>query len=155
MATKRAKPIPEGFHTVTAHLTVKGAGGAIEYYKKAFGAEELFRMPGPNGTIMHSEIRIGDSTIMVNDEFPEHGARGPASIGGSPVTLHLYVPDVDAVFDRAVKAGAKVLMPVTDMFWGDRYGQVEDPYGHRWSVATHTEDLTPEETMARAKSAGF
>jgi uncharacterized glyoxalase superfamily protein PhnB len=152
---KPGKPVPDGFHTVTAHLTVKGAGEAIEFYKKAFGAEEVARMPGPGGTIMHAEIRIGDSPIMLNDEFPEHGARGPKTIGGTPVSIHLYVKDVDALFDRAVKAGAKVTMPIADMFWGDRFGKLEDPFGHQWSLATHLEDVTSEECMERAKAAGF
>ncbi len=152
---KPGKPVPEGFHTVTPHLVIKGAAAAIEFYKKAFGAEEVLRMPGQGDGIMHAEIRIGDSHIMLNDEFPEFGKKGPLSIGGTPVTLHLYVNDVDAVFARAVKAGAKVTMPVADMFWGDRYGALEDPYGHHWSIGTHKEDLTPEECMERAKAAGF
>ncbi len=152
---KQAKAIPEGFHTVTPHLIIKGASEAIEFYKKAFGAEEVARMPGPGGTVMHAEIRIGDSPIMLNDEFPSFGKTGPKSIGGTPVTIHLYVNDVDALFDRAVKAGAKVTMPIADMFWGDRYGQIEDPFGHQWSLATHKEDVTPEECMRRAKAAGF
>ena len=112
-------------------------------------------MPGPGGSVMHAEIRIGDSPIMLNDEFPEHGARGPKTIGGTPVSIHLYVNDVDALFDRAVKAGAKVTMPIADMFWGDRFGKLEDPFGHQWSLATHKEDVTPEECMQRAKAAGF
>ena len=152
---KPGKPVPEGFHTVTPHLTMKNAGEAIEFYRKAFGAEEIARMPGPGGSVMHAEIRIGDSPIMLNDEFPEHGARGPKTIGGTPVSIHLYVNDVDALFDRAVKAGAKVTMPIADMFWGDRFGKLEDPFGHQWSIATHKEDVTPEECKERAKAAGF
>ena len=152
---KPGKPVPEGFHTVTPHLTVKNAGEAIEFYKKAFGAEEIARMPGPGGSVMHAEMRIGDSPIMLNDEFPEHGARGPKTIGGTPVSIHLYVNDVDALFDRAVKAGAKVTMPIADMFWGDRFGKLEDPFGHQWSMATHKEDVTAEECAQRAKAAGF
>ncbi|HZI94659.1 MAG TPA: VOC family protein [Patescibacteria group bacterium] len=152
---KPGKPVPDGFHTVTPHLTMKNAGEAIEFYRKAFGAEEIARMPGPGGSVMHAEIRIGDSPIMLNDEFPEHGARGPKTIGGTPVSIHLYVNDVDALFDRAVKAGAKVTMPIADMFWGDRFGKLEDPFGHQWSLATHKEDVTPEECMQRAKAAGF
>ena len=152
---KPGKPVPDGFHTVTPHLTMKNAGEAIEFYRKAFGAEEIARMPGPGGSVMHAEIRIGDSPIMLNDEFPEHGARGPKTIGGTPVSIHLYVNDVDALFDRAVKAGAKVTMPIADMFWGDRFGKLEDPFGHQWSLATHKEDVTPEECMQRAKEAGF
>ena len=152
---KPGKPVPDGFHTVTPHLTMKNAGEAIEFYKKAFGAEEIARMPGPGGSVMHAEIRIGDSPIMLNDEFPEHGARGPKTIGGTPVSIHLYVNDVDAAFDRAVKAGAKVTMPIADMFWGDRFAKLEDPFGHQWSLATHKEDVTPEECAQRAKAAGF
>ena len=152
---KPAKPIPDGYHTITPHLIVKGAAEAIEFYKKAFGAEEVMRMPGPGGMVMHAELRIGDSHFMLNDEFPSFGKMGPKSIGGTPVTIHLYVTDVDALYGRAVKAGAKATMPIADMFWGDRYGQVEDPYGHQWSLATHKEDLTPEECMERAKAAGF
>jgi len=152
---KQAKAIPEGFHSVTPHLIIKGASEAIEFYKKAFGAEEIARMPGPGGSIMHAEIIIGDSHIMLNDEFPSFGKLAPKSIGGTPVTLHLYVNDVDGMFDRAVKAGAKVTMPIADMFWGDRYGQIEDPFGHQWSLATHKEDVTPEECSKRAKAAGF
>ncbi len=149
--TKATKPIPEGYHTVTPHLVVDGAGEAIEFYKKAFGAEESFRMPSPDGKVMHAEIRIGNSPIMLADEFPEYGSMGPKSVGGSPVVVHLYVNDVDATVERAVKAGAKVTMPVMDMFWGDRYGKLEDPFGHKWSVATHTQDLTPDEIAEGAK----
>ena len=147
------KPIPEGFRTVTPHLSLNGCAEAIEFYKKAFGAEEACRMPGPGGKIMHAEIRIGDSVLMLADEFPDMGSRGAQTIGGTPVTVHLYVTDVDATFDRAVKAGAKATMPVADMFWGDRYGRLEDPFGHHWSVGTHKEDLTPEEIGKRAQKA--
>ena len=150
MATKATKPIPDGYHTLTPHLTIRDAGAAIEFYKKAFGAEEVFRMPAPDGKLMHAEVRIGDSTLMINDEMPDFGTRGPQTIGGSPVTIHIYVSDVDAFFERATNAGAKVDMPVADMFWGDRYGKLEDPFGHKWSVGTHTEDLTPEEIGERA-----
>jgi len=129
--------IPNGMHTVTPHLVCAGAAEAIEFYKKAFNATETSRLPGPNGRLMHASIRIGDSTVMLVDEMPEHGALGPKSLKGSPVTIHLYVDDVDAVAARAVRSGAKTTMPVTDMFWGDRYGQIEDPFGHRWSIATH------------------
>ena len=148
------KPIPEGHHTLTPHLIVKGAGDAIEFYKKAFNAEELMCMRGPDGnSVMHGEIKIGDSIVYLADEYPQYGCVGPAALGGSPVTLHLYVKDVDAAFDRAVKAGATVKMPVADMFWGDRYGQVTDPFGHVWSMATHIEDLTPEECTKRGAAA--
>lgn len=148
----KVNPIPEGFGTVTPHLVVRGAAKAIEFYKAAFGAEELFSMPGPGGAVMHAEMTIGNSRIMICDEFPEM-CRSPQTLGGSPVTLHVFVPDVDAAVNRAVKAGAKVTMPVSDMFWGDRYGKVCDPFGHEWSVATHVKDLTPEEIMAGAAAA--
>ena len=145
----KAAPVPPGYHTVTPHLVIRGATEAIEFYKKAFGAEVKGVMPGPGGKVMHAEIRIGDSTIMLNDEFPEMGAKSPATIGGSAVTLHVYVPDCDALWNRAVAAGAKITMPLADMFWGDRYGTLTDPFGHRWSIATHKEDLTPEEIGKR------
>ncbi len=141
------QPIPEGFHTATPHLVVSDAAAAIEFYQKAFGAEEVSRMPGPEGKIMHAAIRIGDSPVMLNDEFPNMGTLGPKAIGGSAVTIHLYVKDADAVWDSATNAGAKVVVPIADMFWGDRYGVIEDPFGHRWSIATHTRDLTPEQVM--------
>jgi uncharacterized glyoxalase superfamily protein PhnB len=132
-------------HSLTPHLVCAGAALAIDFYKAAFGAEESARLPGPNGKLMHAAVRIGDSTLMLVDEMPEHGALGPKALKGSPVTIHLYVEDADATFARAVAAGAKVTMPLTDMFWGDRYGQLEDPFGHRWSIATHQRDLTPQE----------
>jgi uncharacterized glyoxalase superfamily protein PhnB len=131
-------------HSVTPHLVCEGAAAAIDFYKKAFGAEEVARLPGPDGKLMHASIRIGDSAILLNDDFPEYGSRGPKALKGSPVTIHLYVKDVDAVVARAVKAGAKVTMPVADQFWGDRYGMLEDPFGHRWSVATHVKDIDPK-----------
>src|SRR5712691_4662341 len=139
------KPIPEGMHTVTPHLICAGAAEAIEFYKQAFGAVELSRMPGPDGKIMHASIRIGDSVIMLNDEMPDWGSFGPKSLKGSPVTIHLYVENADAVFEQAVGAGAKVTMPLDDMFWGDRYGKLEDPFGHHWSVGTHVREVSPEE----------
>jgi uncharacterized glyoxalase superfamily protein PhnB len=151
MSASTAKKIPDGMHTVTPHLVCAGAADAIEFYKKAFGAEELMRMPGPNGKLMHGSIRIGDSLVMLADEFPDWGSLGPKARGGSSVTIHLQVEDVDAFASHAVAAGAKVTMPVADMFWGDRYGQLEDPFGHRWSVATHVRDVTPEE-MQQAMS---
>jgi PhnB protein len=132
-------------HTVTPHLVCAGAADAIEFYKKAFGAVEMMRLPGPQGKLMHASVRIGDSIVMLVDEFSEHGSVGPKALKGSPVTIHLNVPDVDATVADAVDAGAKVTMPVADMFWGDRYGQLEDPFGHRWSVATHIRDMSPEE----------
>ena len=139
------QPIPADMHTVTPHLICEGAAEAIDFYVKAFGAAELARLPGPDGRLMHAMVRIGDSNIMLVDAFPEWGSPGPKALEGSPVVLHLYVPDVDATVAQAVAAGAKVTMPVSDMFWGDRYGQLVDPFGHRWSVATHIRDLTPEQ----------
>lgn len=148
-----AKKIPDGFHTVTPHLVCAGASDAIAFYQKAFGATELMRMPTPNGKLMHASIRIGDSIIMLNDEFPEMGAVGPKARGGASVTIHLYVEDADASFARAVKAGATVKMPLGDMFWGDRYGLVEDPFGHSWSIATHQRDLSHAEIQEAARNA--
>jgi uncharacterized glyoxalase superfamily protein PhnB len=139
------KPIPEGMHTVTPHLVCAGATEAIEFYQKAFGATELSRVPGENGKLMHASVRIGDSVVMLNEEMPEWGAFGPKSLKGSAVTIHLYVENADAVFEQAVAAGARVTMPLDDMFWGDRYGKVEDPFGHQWSIGTHVRDVTPEE----------
>ncbi len=148
------KAIPDGFNTLTPHLVVKGASQAIDFYKKAFGAEEMKRMPGPNGkSIIHAELKIGNSRLMLVDEFPEMNARGPETIGGTPVTIHMFVEDADAVFNRALDAGAQVRMPLADMFWGDRYGVVADPFGHLWSIATHKEDLTPEEIGKRMQGA--
>ena len=145
MSTSAVKPIPEGMHSLTPHLVCAGAAEAIEFYKRAFDAVELGRIPAPDGKLMHAMVRIGDSTLMLVDEFPQYGSVGPKALKGSPVTIHLYVEDVDATVKQAESAGAKVTMPVADMFWGDRYGQVEDPFGHQWSVATHTRDVTPEE----------
>jgi len=139
--------IPQGMHSVTPHLVCAGAAKAIEFYKQAFGATEEARMPGPDGRLMHASVKIGDSSVMLVDEMPEWGALGPKSLKGSPVTIHLYVEDVDAVVARAVKAGAKVTMPVADQFWGDRYGKLEDPFGHHWSVATHVRDVSMEEAQ--------
>ena len=137
--------IPQGMHSVTPHLICAGAAKAIEFYKQAFGAEEGARLPGPDGRLMHASVKIGDSQVMLVDEMPEWGALGPKSLKGTPVTIHLYVEDVDALVARAVKAGAKVTMPVADQFWGDRYGKLEDPFGHHWSVATHVRDVSVEE----------
>jgi PhnB protein len=141
-------PIPQGMHSLTPHLVCAGAADAIAFYAQAFGAIELARLPGPDGKIMHAMLRIGDSSLMLADEMPGCGSLGPASLKGTPVTIHLYVPDVDATFAAAVAAGATPIMPVADMFWGDRYGQLLDPFGHRWSVATHTRDLSPDEVQA-------
>jgi uncharacterized glyoxalase superfamily protein PhnB len=131
--------------SVTPHLICAGAADAIEFYKKAFDAVELGRLLSPEGNVMHASIRIGDSVIMLNDEMPQWCSFGPKSLKGSPVTIHLYVEDADAVFAQAVKAGATSTMPLEDMFWGDRYGKVEDPFGHQWSIGTHVRDVTPEE----------
>jgi PhnB protein len=146
----KVKPVPEGMHTVTPHLCCAGAAEAIDFYVKAFGAEEMCRVPGPNGKLMHAAITIGDSLVFLFDEMPEHGALGPKAVGGTSVTIHLQVEDVDAAFDRAVKAGATVKMPVADMFWGDRYGNVEDPWGHSWSIASHVRDVSMEELQKAA-----
>lgn len=143
------KPIPDGYHSITPYLIVGGAAQAIDFYKKAFGATELMRMPGPGGKIMHAEIKIGDSIVMLADEHPEMGARGPQSIGGTAVGLMIYVQDVDAVARQAQAAGAKVERPVQDQFYGDRSGQFIDPFGHKWTIATHKEDLTHEEIGRR------
>jgi len=139
------KPVPEGYHTITPHLIVRDAARAIEFYKQAFGAKERGVMKGPDGKVMHAELQIGDSIVMLADEMPEFGSRSPQSIGGSPTGLHIYTDNVDAAFDRAVKAGAQVEMPVMEQFWGDRYGKLKDPFGHSWSVATHVKDLSVEE----------
>jgi PhnB protein len=147
----KVKPIPEDMHSITPHLVCAGAADAIEFYKKAFGAVEQARLPGPGGKLMHAMIRIGDSAVMLVDEMPEHGAFGPKSLKGSPVTIHLYVENADATVERAVKAGARLTMPVADMFWGDRYGQLEDPFGHHWSVATHVRDVSMEEAQQAMK----
>ncbi len=148
----QAKPIPEGFSTITPYLIVRNADAAIDFYKKAFGAKEISRQPGPDGkTILHATIKIGDSVLMLNDELPDWGCRGPESLGGTPVSIHLYVTDVDASFQRAIDAGAEATMPVNDTFWGDRFGKLKDPFGHEWSIATHTEDLTPQQISERAE----
>ncbi len=148
MATKA---IPDGYHTATPYLTIKNAAEAIEFYKRAFGAVEDMRVTGPQGRIGHAEIRIGDSKIMLCDEFPEIDVRSPASIGGTPVTIHLYVDDVDAMAQQAVAAGAQLVRPVEDQFYGDRGGKLVDPYGHVWWIATHKEDVPPEELRRRAQ----
>jgi PhnB protein len=154
MTTAQVNAIPDGMHSVTPHLICAGAADAIEFYKKAFGAIELTRLPGQNGKLLHASIRIGDSTVMLSDEFPAMGGLGPKSLQGSPVTIHLQVEDADALAARAVAAGARITMPVADMFWGDRYGQLEDPFGHRWSVGTHVRDVTPEEVQQAVRSMG-
>jgi PhnB protein len=147
------KPIPDGMHTVTPHLIVKGAGEALEFYKTALGAEEVLRMPGPDGRVMHAEFKIGDSLVFMCEEYPDMGCKSPLALGGSPVTLNLAVADCDAAFNRAVGAGATVRMPPADMFWGDRFGKLTDPFGHAWGLATHKEDVSPEEMKKRAQAA--
>jgi PhnB protein len=153
--TYQIKPIPEGFHTLTPHLVVKGANQAIEYYKKAFGAEEIRRIYGPDGqSILHADLKIGDSHLFVVDEFPEMGALGPVpGATSTAVTIHLFVEDVDSAFANAVAAGATTLMAPADMFWGDRYGKLVDPFGHHWSLASHKQDLTIEEIKKAAAEA--
>jgi uncharacterized glyoxalase superfamily protein PhnB len=143
------KPVPDGTHTITPHLIIRNAAQAIEFYQKAFGAQVLHVHHMPNGKIMHALMRIGDSNLMLADEFPEMGGLGPESLGGSPVYLHVYVDNVDALFNQAVAAGAKVTMPLANQFWGDRYGQVVDPFGHRWSLGMHIEDVSQEESERR------
>jgi PhnB protein len=150
MSEAKVKPIPEGYHSTTPYLCVKGAADAIEFYKKAFGAKEVLRMADPSGKVGHAEIQIGDSRVMLADEYPEMGFLSPKSIGGTPVMMHLYVEDVDATVPRAVAAGAKVTREVADQFYGDRGGKIEDPFGHSWYVATHKEDLSQEEIQKRA-----
>jgi PhnB protein len=147
------KPIPEGYHTVTPYLIVNDAAAALEFYKKAFGAKELMRFPGPGGKIMHAEFKIGDSPIMLGDENPEMGARSPQSLGGSPVGICIYVTDVDKLAAQAVGAGAKVVRPVQDQFYGDRSGTFTDPFGHQWTIATHKEDVSMEEMNKRMAAA--
>ena len=142
--------LPKGYATITPYLVIKGAATAIDFYKKVFGAKELMRMPEPSGRIGHAELEIGDSKVMLADEHPEMGYRGPQSLGGSPVGIHLYVPDADKTVEKAIAAGAKLVRPVQDQFYGDRSGQVIDPFGHVWSVATHKEDVPTEELQKRA-----
>lgn len=143
------KPIPDGYHTVTPYLIVSNAAAAIEFYKRAFSAKELMRMLAPDGKVGHAEVQIGDSRIMLADEFPEMGFRGPQSLGGTAVSICLYVADVDAMFGLALSAGAKARRPVTDQFYGDRAGTLEDPFGHVWTISTHKEDVSPEEIEKR------
>jgi len=149
MPETNVKPIPDGMHSLTPLLTCGGAAEAIEFYKKAFNAVEESRLPGPDGRLMHATLRIGDSALMLTDEFPDYGGLGPKSLKGSPVTIHLYVENADAAVEQAVAAGAKVTMPLADMFWGDRYAQLDDPFGHHWSIGTHVQDLSQEEILER------
>ena len=149
----KVKSLPDGMHTVTPHLICAGAADAIEFYKKAFNAVEVMRLDGSKGKLLHAMIRIAGSPVMLADEFPDWGAVGPKSLKGSPVTIHLYAEDVDAFVKRAANAGAKIVMPPADMFWGDRYAKLEDPFGHSWSVATHIRDVSPEEMRLAAQNA--
>ena len=148
-----AKPIPEGYHSLTTYLAVENAAEAIEFYKRAFGAQECLRMPGPDGSIGHAELDIGDSKLMLSDPFPQSTVRPPGEVGGTTASVFMYVEDVDAVVKQAVDAGATVTMEVADQFWGDRFGTVSDPFGHVWSIATHVEDLTPEQIAERGQAA--
>jgi uncharacterized glyoxalase superfamily protein PhnB len=151
----KVKPIPPGFHAVTAHLVLEDTARALEFYARALGAKELFRMPSPDGKILHAEMQIGDSRVLLADEMPgnEAGGRSPRSLKGTPVSLLIYTEDADALFKRAVEAGATAKVPPMDMFWGDRWSQVVDPFGHEWQIATHVEDLSPEEIGRRAAAA--
>jgi PhnB protein len=146
------KPIPEGHRTVTAYLAIKNAAGALDFYERAFGATVRYKLSMPDGRVGHAEIELGDSVIMLADEFPEYGGKSPEALGGSPVSIHLYVPDVDAFFKRALAAGARERKRVEDQFYGDRSGQLEDPFGHLWWVATHKEDVAPEEMQKRVRA---
>jgi len=149
----QVQPIPPGYHTVSPHLAVRGGVEAMEFYKKAFGAEERGRFMAPDGKqLMHGEVKIGDSIVMLGEENPQRGCPGPQSAGGTTVTLYLYVEDADRVFNQAMAAGAKSVMPVSDMFWGDRAGTLADPFGHQWTIATHKEDVTPEEMKRRGQA---
>jgi PhnB protein len=148
------KPVEEGMHTVTPHLVCANCAGAIEFYKKAFGAIEVMRSPMPDGKIGHAQLRIGDSPLFLADEFPDYGSHSPLSLKGSPVTIHLSVPNVDEIWNSAKAAGATVRMELADMFWGDRYGQLDDPFGHRWSMATHIRDVSPAEMEEAMKAMG-
>ena len=149
--TTNTKAMPDGYHSLTPAITVGDAAKAIEFYKRAFAAQEKERFLGPDGRIMHAEVKIGDSLLMMGEEMPQMGCLSPLSLKGTPGSLYLYVEDVDAVFERAVQAGAQVQMPVADMFWGDRCGTLADPFGHKWSIATHKEDLTSEEIKRRGR----
>jgi PhnB protein len=147
--TPKVKPVPDGYHTVTPYLTVRGAAKAIEFYKRAFGAQQRGVMSTPDGKIGHAEILVGNSIVMMSDEFPEHGSKSPEALNGSPVGLAIYVDNVDDVFNRAVQAGATVKEPVSDKFWGDRAGSVTDPFGHKWTILTHKEEVSIEEMKKR------
>jgi PhnB protein len=149
----QVKPIPDGYHSVQPYLIVKGASQAIDFYTRAFGAQEIMRMPGPDGVIMHAEIRIGDSVVMLSDEMPQAAGKSPKTLGGTSAGLMVYVENIDQVYKQAVAAGATATAPPTDMFWGDRFGKLMDPFGHDWALATHVEDVTPEEVEKRMANA--
>lgn len=151
MAATKAKAIPDGYHGATPYLVVKDAAKALEFYQKAFGAKEVMRMGEPGGRIGHAEIKIGEALVMLSDEFPDFGNLGPQSIGGTPVSMMLYVEDVDGFVNKAVAAGAKILKPVENQFWGDRTSLLQDPFGHKWYFATHVEDVAPEEMKKRSE----
>jgi uncharacterized glyoxalase superfamily protein PhnB len=150
--TTKPNPVPDMYRTITPTLTVKDAAGAIDFYKRAFGAQEIRRMPSPDGKIMHAELKIGDSMIMLNDEFPEMGCLSPETLNGVASSIFLYVLDVDASYKKAVDSGAHPIMPPSDMFWGDRFSKIKDPFGQQWSIATHIEDLTDKEILERQKT---
>jgi PhnB protein len=153
MAKQHASPIPRGYHTVTPYLSVRNAAQALDFYKRAFGAEEVMRMNNPQGAVSHAEIKIGDSIVMIAEEASSSGLRSPQSLGSSTVSIFLYLNDVDTTFKQAISAGAKEQQPLSNMFWGDRYGRLTDPFGHSWSLATHVEDVAPEEMQKRAQEA--
>lgn len=152
MTSPAVERIPQGMHTLTPHLICANAAAAIDFYVKAFNAVELARIPGENGKLMHATLRIGDSPLMLVDEFPQWGSVGPLALKGTPVVIHMYSEDVDAAIAQAVAAGATLTMPAADMFWGDRYGQVKDPFGHQWSIATHIRDVTPDEAITAMRN---
>jgi PhnB protein len=152
-ASTKVSPTPKGYHSVTAYLTVADGAKALDFYTRAFGAKVTERMPGPGGKLMHAEFRIGDSVVMLSDELPQGGTRSPQSLGGASGSLFLYVPNVDAAFQCATDAGCQVTMPPSDMFWGDRFGRLVDPFGHHWGLATHKEDVSPAEMKRRAQAA--
>ena len=149
---KKVNPIPDDYPGITPYLTVKGGAEAIEFYKKAFDAMEVMRLPNPDGTLGHAEVKIGNALVMLADEYPDYGNLSPKTLGGSSVRLHMYVEDVDAFFEKAVAAGAKVLIPIADQFYGDRSGRLEDPFGHVWLISTHVEDVSPEEMNRRMEA---
>ncbi|HMF90269.1 MAG TPA: VOC family protein [Candidatus Angelobacter sp.] len=150
---KKVNPVPDGYHHITPYLVIQGAAAAIDFYKKVFGATELFRMAQPDGRVGHAELKIGDSVFMLADEFPEMQVVGPKTLGNTPVGLHVYVEDADATFNHALSLGSRIKKPMADQFYGDRSGTIEDPFGHKWTIATHKEDVTPEEMKRRMATA--